>query len=94
MTMTTTDLARGHDPLSSRESGEWSAMELGALALAMLAPTVLPARPQTDDLDVLKVIPENYKLLLDNPFVRVIEARVPPAPWRSRTGTFVASASA
>ena len=39
---------------------------------------MLPARSQTDDLDVLKVIPENYKLLLDNPFVRVIEARVPP----------------
>jgi hypothetical protein len=37
----------------------------------------LPARSQTDDLDVLKVIPENYKLLLENPFVRVIEARVP-----------------
>ena len=32
---------------------------------------------QTDDLDVLKVIPENYKLLIDNPFVRVLEARIP-----------------
>src|SRR5213592_3237512 len=32
---------------------------------------------QTDDLDVLKVIPENYKLVLDNPFVRVLEARIP-----------------
>jgi hypothetical protein len=43
--------------------------------LALAAP---PARSQGDDLDVLKVIPENYKLILDNPFVRVIEARVPP----------------
>ena len=32
---------------------------------------------QTDDLDVLKVIPENYKLIIDNPFVRVLEARIP-----------------
>ena len=36
------------------------------------------ASSQTDDLDVLKVIPENYKLLIDNPFVRVLEARIPP----------------
>jgi len=32
---------------------------------------------QNDDLDVLKVIPENYKLVIDNPFVRVLEARIP-----------------
>ena len=32
---------------------------------------------QNDDLDVLKVIPENYKLVLDNPFVRVLEAHIP-----------------
>jgi len=32
---------------------------------------------QTDDLDVLKVIPENYKLIIDNQFVRVLEARIP-----------------
>jgi hypothetical protein len=32
---------------------------------------------QNDDLDVLKVIPENYKLLIDNPFVRVLEAHIP-----------------
>ena len=35
------------------------------------------ASAQTDDLDVLKVIPENYKLIIDNPFVRVLEARIP-----------------
>src|SRR2546427_5405237 len=33
---------------------------------------------QNDNLDVLKVIPENYKLVLDNPFVRVLEAHIPP----------------
>ena len=37
-----------------------------------------PAVSQNDDQDVLKVIPENYKLLFENTFVRVIEARVPP----------------
>ena len=34
------------------------------------------ASAQGDD-DVLKVIPENYTLLIDNPFVRVLEARIP-----------------
>ena len=38
---------------------------------------VRPAMSQ-DDQDVLKVIPENYKLLYENALVRVIEARVPP----------------
>jgi hypothetical protein len=49
-------------------------------AAALLAVTLVARRAssQGDDLDVLKVIPENYKLILDNPFVRVIEARVPP----------------
>ena len=50
----------------------------GCLALTMAL--VLWARAsssQTDDLDVLKVIPENYKLIIDNPFVRVLEARIP-----------------
>jgi hypothetical protein len=51
---------------------------LAALAIIVLVGFVTPAASQTDDLDVLKVIPENYKLVLDNPFVRVIEARVPP----------------
>ena len=36
-----------------------------------------PAGSQEPDLDVLKVIPENYTLILDNPFVRVLEARIP-----------------
>jgi hypothetical protein len=51
-------------------------------AVAVVAMVALPlivrsASSQTPDLDVLKVIPENYKLLIDNPFVRVIEARIP-----------------
>jgi hypothetical protein len=46
-----------------------------------VAVVVLLARPaisQNEDQDVLKVIPENYKLLYENALVRVIEARVPP----------------
>jgi hypothetical protein len=54
---------------------------------------VSPVHSQTEDLDVLKVIPENYKLILDNQFVRVIEARVPPGtvepPHRHMRGVSV-----
>src|SRR2546422_3568055 len=53
----------------------------GGLAVLTVAAFALIARPalsQNDDLDVLKVIPENYKLVIDNPFVRVLEARIPP----------------
>jgi len=49
--------------------------------LAAVAIVVVLARvsfAQTDDLDVLKVIPENYKVVLDYPVVRVLEARIPP----------------
>jgi len=50
----------------------------GCLALTIaLALMWARASAQTDDLDVLKVIPENYKLIIDNPFVRVLEARIP-----------------
>ena len=48
---------------------------IAAGALFLLA---RPALSQHDDDDVLKVIPENYTLLFENAFVRVIEARVPP----------------
>jgi hypothetical protein len=62
----------------------------GALVLAIAA---IPASSQDQDLDVLKVIPENYRLVLDNPFVRVIEARVPvgtvEAPHRHMAGVSV-----
>ena len=45
---------------------------------AVLLLVARPAVSQNDDQDVLKVIPENYTLLFENTFVRVIEARVPP----------------
>jgi hypothetical protein len=47
-------------------------------AAALISFSARPAVSQNDDQDVLKVIPENYKLLFENSFVRVIEARVPP----------------
>jgi hypothetical protein len=69
---------------------------LAALAAMTLVALLLVARSaasQTQDLDVLKVIPENYKLIIDNQFVRVIEARVPPGtvepPHRHMRGVSV-----
>lgn len=53
-----------------------AALVFGAAAIVALF--AWPAASQQDDQDVLKVIPENYKLLFENTFVRVIEARVPP----------------
>ena len=47
------------------------------LAIAIVVVWARASASQTDDLDVLKVIPENYKLLIDNQFVRVLEARIP-----------------
>src|SRR5687767_11608638 len=47
------------------------------IAVCVLFLLTRPALSQQED-DVLKVIPENYKLLFENAFVRVIEARVPP----------------
>ena len=48
-----------------------------ALAVGVVLLGARAASSQADDLDVLKVIPENYKLIIDNPFVRVLEARIP-----------------
>ena len=65
---------------------------LATLALIALAVAARPSASQPDD-DVLKVIPENYKLLFENAFVRVIEARVPPGtvepPHRHMRGVSV-----
>ena len=47
-------------------------------ASALLLVFARPSISQQQDQDVLRVIPENYKLLYENAFVRVIEARVPP----------------
>ena len=56
-------------------SGQALVLCAAAGVLVLLA---RPALSQQDDQDVMKVIPENYKLLFENTFVRVIEARVPP----------------
>jgi len=50
---------------------------LGTAAAALLM-FARPSISQQQEQDVLKVIPENYTLLFENAFVRVIEARVPP----------------
>jgi hypothetical protein len=47
------------------------------LTLVVVA-LVRSAAAQNDDQDVLKVIPENYRLIIDNPLVRVLEAHIPP----------------
>jgi hypothetical protein len=66
----------------------------GVAGIALLAVVAIawPVSSQPDD-DVLKVIPENYKLLFENAFVRVIEARVPPGtvepPHRHMRGVSV-----
>jgi hypothetical protein len=65
---------------------------LGAAAAVVLL-LARPAISQNEDQDVLKVIPENYKLLYENALVRVIEARVPPGaeekPHRHRRGVSI-----
>jgi hypothetical protein len=52
----------------------------GGVAIVIMAVIGFASRAgsQEPDLDVLKVLPQNYKLLIDNAFVRVIEARIPP----------------
>lgn len=58
------------------------------------AATQAAVQTELDDLDVLKVIPENYTLLLENEHVRVIEARIPPGtvepPHRHLSGVSIA----
>jgi hypothetical protein len=62
------------------------------MAVCVLFLLTRPALSQQED-DVLKVIPENYTLLFENAFVRVIEARVPPGteekPHRHMRGVSV-----
>jgi hypothetical protein len=65
-------------------------------AAVILVATAARARARTaeQDLDVLKVLPQNYKLVLDNPMVRVIEAHIPAGsvepPHRHLRGVSVA----
>jgi len=53
------------------------AARIACVVLAIAAAVVWAAAAQQPDDDVLKVIPENYTLIIDNPFVRVLEARIP-----------------
>jgi len=58
------------------------------------APPAAAQASELDELDVLKVIPQNYKLVLENEHVRVIEARIPPGtvepPHRHLSGVSIA----
>ena len=73
-----------------------SILGAGSVVLAVLVSLVWAgsAASQTGDQDVLKVIPENYTLIIDNPFVRVLEARIPAGteekPHRHLKGVSVA----
>jgi hypothetical protein len=64
-----------------------------ALVVTTLFLVARPVMSQNDEQDVLQVIPDNYKLLFENAFVRVIEARVPPGteetPHRHMRGVSV-----
>jgi hypothetical protein len=65
-----------------------------AVLAVVVAATAVRVRSQERDLDVLKVLPQNYKLVLDNPMVRVIEAHIPAGsvepPHRHMRGVSVA----
>jgi hypothetical protein len=52
---------------------------LPAAALPCVAALLLLVSPAAsqEDLDPVKVIPANYKVILENAFVRVLEARIP-----------------
>ena len=54
-----------------------TAKRIGFVMIALTLGLMWAAAAQQPDDDVLKVIPENYKLIIDNPFVRVLEARIP-----------------
>jgi hypothetical protein len=62
-----------------RPRGRRLAIAAGLVTVTFVALmlVVRSAASQEPDLDVLKVIPQNYKLIIDNPFVRVLEARIP-----------------
>src|SRR4029450_3395395 len=73
----------GMTPMQTRNAKIAKAAKKSALLVLPLLTVLFWAHrswSQTDDLDVLKVIPENYKLIIDNQFVRVLEARLPAGP--------------
>lgn len=71
-----------------------SGLAVLAVLAIIVAATAARARSQEGDLDVLKVLPQNYKLVLENPMVRVIEAHIPAGtaepPHRHMRGVSVA----
>jgi aspartyl/asparaginyl beta-hydroxylase (cupin superfamily) len=51
------------------------------MAFGMVAGRLAPAE---DDLDPVKMMPDTHKLLFENPFVRVIEGRVPAGGYEPK----------
>jgi len=58
----------------TRRAARWSGI---VCAMGLVLVWARASAQPPDDQDVLKVIPENYTLIIDNPFVRVLEARIP-----------------
>jgi quercetin dioxygenase-like cupin family protein len=62
-------------------------MKRAAIAAAIFVAAVVSSRwsvAGAGQLDPLKVAPDTHKLLFENPYVRVLEVRVPPGktePW-------------
>jgi quercetin dioxygenase-like cupin family protein len=57
----------------------------GALAVAAVAVARLAlAKPQDDPLDPIRVAGDTHKVALDNPFVRVLDVRLPPGKIEPR----------
>ena len=55
------------------------------LILALAAATSAAIAPPSDDsLDPIKVAPDTHRLALDNPFVRVLDVRLPPGSFEPR----------
>ena len=81
-----------HPPMLSSRKGYAAQLLLIVSTVALLLASGTRVLTQNED-DVLKVIPENYRLLFENSWVRVIEARVPPGaeekPHRHMRGVSV-----
>jgi quercetin dioxygenase-like cupin family protein len=55
------------------------------LALATASVAALAMAPPSDDpLDPIRVAPDTHKIALDNPFVRVLDVRLPPGSVEKR----------
>ena len=54
------------------------------LILAAAATAAAIAPPSDDTLDPIRVAPDTHRIALDNPFVRVLDVRLPPGSFERR----------